>query len=331
MTRLPATLLILSLGFGASGFFGHLCGQTEKRCLHPLPGDRGSLFVDPSGNLCRELPPPRSVSESSLGSLALTRDGNSFGRKAPLPRRQSVGERPSRPGTAFLLSLGLPGLGQRLLGQGRWTAYMAAEVWAWLQYSSRRREGEDLQREYRDLAWMVARRVSSGPRQDGPWEYYEALTKYRSSGAFDSDPLTPGIQPEEEEGTFNGSIWALANDIFLPEDSDTPLDPDSEQYRRALEYYASRAYPASLAWDWGGTPLHQAEFINLIRSSDEKLRRSTAMIGVILANHLLSSIDALVSGRLGMTEDSEPRAQLQLLPAPFASDRLALHVRLPLR
>jgi len=234
-----------------------------------------------------------------------------------------------RPAKAFLLSALLPGAGQWYLDKERWPAYLAAELWAWLQFLDWRREGRDLQREYKDLAWLVARRVSSGRRTEAGWDYYEALTKYPSSGAYDADPLRSGIQPEEDPGTFNGSMWLLAREIYFPEDPEIPVGEGSEPYQAAFDYYLTRAYRPELAWDWRGSALQQHEYTKLIRDSDEALRSSTAMIGVILANHLLSAVDALVAGRLGLTNSEEPLVSLTLSPGPFQAGALDLRVDLP--
>jgi len=244
---------------------------------------------------------------------------------------QSAEERVPTPGRAFLLSAVIPGSGQRVLGQNRWVGYVAGEIWAWIQYLERRREGSALQDRYRDLAWLVARRVSSGPRVDGSFEYYESLTKYQSSGAYDLYPDELGVQPELNSETFNGSIWSLARQIFFLDDPETPVEVGSDQYKKALRYYISRAYTPDLAWNWSNNTLQQAEFANLIRASDENLRRSTTMVGVILANHLLSAVDALVSGRLLQERAQEPLLEVSLLPGPFYQDALVVSVRIPSR
>jgi hypothetical protein len=210
-------------------------------------------------------------------------------------------------------------------------AYLAGEVWAWVQYLERRREGRNLQDRYRDLAWLVARRVSSGPRVDGNFEYYESMTKFQASGAYDIDPDELGVQPEPDPETFNGSMWALAREIFFLDDPDAPVEIGSDQYKKALRYYLSRAYAPELAWNWSDNALQQAEFSHLIQESDENLRRSTTMVGVILANHLLSSVDALVSGRLLQERSQEPLIELSLLPGPFHRDALVLSIRIPHR
>jgi hypothetical protein len=144
-------------------------------------------------------------------------------------------------------SLVLPGSGQLLLGRRRWAIYAAVEALAWLVHLDRRREGEHLRGTYRDLAWTVARSASPEPRRDGNWEYYERLEHWITSGRFDADPGRAGVQPETDAQTFNGSVWALARDLFVPGGEEgTPA------YARALDYYEGRAYPAALEWDWRG-------------------------------------------------------------------------------
>jgi hypothetical protein len=169
-------------------------GTPSNRPLAPTPPSQNgeSYFITYDGSLHRVL----STSEFLSGT------------------GQSVEERVPTPGRGFLLSALIPGAGQRVLGQDRWVAYLAGEVWAWAQYLERRREGRNLQDRYRDLAWLVARRVSSGPRVDGNFEYYESMTNFQASGAYDIDPDELGVQPELDPETFNGSMWALARQIF---------------------------------------------------------------------------------------------------------------------
>lgn len=291
---------------GPASVFGQ---EPPLHCVRPLPGvsAQNSVFVSPQGNLCR-----------SLESLT-----------ADTPEAQVAVGRTPEPGKAFLFSAVLPGAGQWFLDQDRWPVYLAVELWAWLQFFDWRREGTDLQDDYKDLAWYVAQRVSTGPRTDAGWEYYESLTRFNTSGAFDADPLTPGIQPETDSRTYNGSIWALAQGIYIPEDPENPVEEGSDPYERALAYYSSRAYGPELAWKWGVNVLHQEEYASLIRDSDEALRNSTSMIGVIIANHVLSAVDALVSGRLGIAGQTEPTLQFSLLPGLMNTRAFGFRVRLP--
>ncbi len=208
-------------------------------------------------------------------------------------------------GRAFALSAALPGAGQRQLGLDRWVGYAAIEALGWLHYLDRRGDGRGLERRYRDLAWEVARRGSVGQRRDGDFEYYEALARYRESGAYDADPNRAGVQPERAEETYNGSVWALARAIYYP--ADTVTLPDTAPERRlALDYYQAHAVGPEFAWSWGVGGTAQQSYRDLMRDSDEALRSATRTLGLILANHLVSAVDALVSARLRGPRNASP-------------------------
>ncbi len=228
-------------------------------------------------------------------------DGNLCGR-LPAEALQEDAVTPPSPGRAFLFSALLPGMGQRYLDQGRWIAYLGIEFWAWIQFFDERGEGTSLRTDYQDLAWSVARRVSSGVRIEGDFEYYEALTNFPESGAYDADPGLPGLQPESDGATFNGSVWQLARDIFFPPDSAAQVPVDSPAYQNALQYYRERSITPQFAWSWSENELQQAVYEDLIEQSDENLRNSTTLLGVILANHVVSAVDALVSARLRLPD-----------------------------
>ncbi|HEY8484945.1 MAG TPA: hypothetical protein VIL13_10070 [Longimicrobiales bacterium] len=220
------------------------------------------------------------------------------------PRFPPVSTRPDSvvpvraPGKAFLASAAVPGAGQRWLGLGRWVPYTALEAWGWITYLDRRGEARELERRYRDLAWYVARRVSVGPRRENPsFEYYEAMGQYSASGAFDRDPGREGIQPEEDPTTYNGMIWDLARAIYFPAGRDS-LPPDAPEYQAALAYYRQRATPPEFAWAWGENGLEQRVYAELIAESDEAFRSARRALGLILANHVISAVDAFITARM---------------------------------
>jgi len=206
----------------------------------------------------------------------------------------------------MLLSLVLPGAGQHVLGQRRRWAYLALEVVGWVAYLDRHGAGGDLRDRYRDFAWEQGR-IQSLPRIDGNFDYYERLSKWPRSGAFDADPSRPGIQPELDPAAYNGSIWALAVQIFIPPDQSPPeSDP---RYQDALAYYERRAYGPALLWDWDGKGAAQADLGRLIEESDDRFRQATTALGLVIANHLVSAVDAYLSGRGG-----SGRLRLQVVP-----------------
>jgi hypothetical protein len=99
-----------------------------------------------------------------------------------------------------------------------------------------------------------------------------------------------------DERSFNGSVWALALRTFVANPDSLP-DPDSEEYQRALEFYRERAVGPNFQWSWRNAGLEQDLFRQSVRQSDEAFRRVTQQLGLLLANHLLSAIDALASTR----------------------------------
>ncbi|HEX6925459.1 MAG TPA: hypothetical protein VF167_08510 [Longimicrobiaceae bacterium] len=230
----------------------------------------------------------------------------------PAAAMEPVAGAPAAPSAPrmMLLSAVAPGAGQYGLGQKRWIAYAAAEVVGWLWYVDRRGEGRDFEARYRDLAWDVARRVGTGERRDGDFEYYEALAKYERSGAFDADPVREGIQPESDVETYNGSVWALARAMYLPVGSGAPPE-DSPEYERAVAYYRAHAASPEFAWSWVGNGGARQRYRELMRSSDEAFRAATRTLGLILANHAVSAVDALVSARLRGHRDAAPLIQFE--------------------
>jgi len=192
-------------------------------------------------------------------------------------------------------SLVVPGWGQLALGQRRAFAYAAAEAILWVLWADRRGEGNDLRRAYRDLAWQTARHPGGSSRQDGPWAYYETLSKWARSGVFDRDAALVGVQPEEDPATFNGSVWALARDIHFGGRTPSPDDP---AWEAALAWYGERAYGDGFLWDWTGSGDALEEYRELIHGSDHRFRQATAALGAVLANHVLSGTDAFLSARL---------------------------------
>jgi hypothetical protein len=191
------------------------------------------------------------------------------------------------------LSALLPGAGQYRLGKKRAWAYMAVESAAWVVYAERRVAAGRARDRYRDFAWTRAR-LQTGTRNDGDFAYYETLSKWPRSGAFDGDPLTVGLQPETDPAAYNGSIWSRAERIFRPAPGAMPGDP---QLEGALAYYRERAYGDEFLWDWTGAAPDQAAYGGLIKESDARFRRATNALGVLLANHLVSAVDAFLDAR----------------------------------
>lgn len=220
-----------------------------------------------------------------------------------------------------LRSLAVPGWGQWVLGQRRGIAYAALEASLWIAWVERRARAGELRDRYRDLAWTSAR-LAHGPRRDGPWAYYEHLTRWMRSGVFDRDPGTPGVQPEEDPDTFNGRIWSLALSIHGGGGTAAPGDPG---FPAALAWYGERAYGDGYLWDWTGKEPQLAEFRRLIDESDQRFRQATTALGAVLANHVLSATDAFLSSRTPLLPEA------RLAPQGPARDGPALQLLLTWR
>ena len=191
----------------------------------------------------------------------------------------------------------VPGSGQLLRGQGRGAVYLALEGLLLVRFFSFQSDGHRESDRYRDLAFSVARAPFGPSVRDTVFEYFEQMGKYVESGPFDMDP-GPGLVPPTDARTYNGAIWELARSTFFTDPNVEP-DVDSEEYQRALEFYRSRAIGPGFLWSWRNAGLEQDLYRQSIRLSDDGFRRATQQLGLLLANHLISAVDAFVTGRLG--------------------------------
>lgn len=194
-----------------------------------------------------------------------------------------------------LASAIVPGSGQLVMGQRRGVPYLAAEAFLLIQYLSVRDDARDFRREYQRLA-EVARSFFTSEFPVGDFEYYERMEQFVESGAFDLD-ADGGLVPETDTLTFNGFTWRLARSTFW-EDPDVPPPLDSDAYNRAIEFYRERAVQDEFRWSWQNAQLEQDLFRQTILRSNSAFRRTSQYLGVLIANHALSAIDAFVMLRL---------------------------------
>jgi len=217
-------------------------------------------------------------------------------------------------------SLVVPGTGHLMRGEPRGFVYLGAEAALWFVFADERRTGDDQKSAYRDLAWEVAR-ASPEPRRDGSFEYYEQLTRWSRSGAFDLRPDTPGIQPETDLRTFNGDAWRLARSLYW---GGSETAPSAEAERAAIEFYRERAYANEFAWDWSGALTAQSRFARLIADSDDAFGRARLAVGGLVANRFLSGVDAWLSAR------TPGRTEMRVFPitsGPLTSPHLVIRWR----
>ena len=207
---------------------------------------------------------------------------------------------PSAPRPEYWLrpaaSLLVPGMGQLLAHQDRGAVYLAAELIGLLRYTHLTSQVRGEARRYRALAFDVARRQFAPTPRDTVFEYYETMEHVTASGRYNLAP-GPALVPETDLATFNGAVWLLARQTYWA-DPTAPPDPSTPAYLRALDFYQAHAVGPDFLWSWSDASLEQAVFREAIRKSDDAYRSAQNQLGLLLANHVLSAIDALISSRL---------------------------------
>lgn len=274
-----------------------------RRWLMPAPAALALLSTAPRGAAAQAGDPilaPRAV------TLLLREPDTTVIGPTPLRTAPLWGAPDDRrvPWWTPLASAVVPGAGQARLGQDRFVAYAAMEGYLWIRYLTDARAGGAARRRYRDLALRVSRSQFPGPKPVGDFEYYERMEDWVASGAFDLDPGTDGVQPESDTTTYNGALWLLARRTYWAAPN-APPPPGSAPESAAMAFYLRSAVRPEFAWSWRGAPLQHDEYRGRIRASNEAFRRAAHDIGAVLANHLLSTVDAYVSMRLRVSAGEE--------------------------
>jgi hypothetical protein len=235
-------------------------------------------------------------------SLAAARGGISSSGDSS---RSTSSERPRSVLLTTVASAVIPGAGQALLGSRRAIAYGVAEVAGLVVYSVEQRDGTRQRKLYRELSRSVARAqfVPSGPA--GNWDYYERMEKYAASGAFDAVP-GGNVDPEPDQTTYNGSIWLLARQTYW-RDPGSPPSPASAEYQSALSFYSKRAIQPEMRWSWLASPEGFQQYKHAISGSNSAFKRAEQTAGLVIANHILSAVDAFVSVRLTARQSADGR------------------------
>jgi len=193
-------------------------------------------------------------------------------------------------------SLLVPGSGQILADQERAAIYVGTEAYALTRFIQLDLASHRDAARFRDLAYQVARRAFAPARGDTVFEYFETMQRFIESGQFDRDP-GPAFAPEIDTTTYNGSVWLTARRTYW-RDPNAPPDPKSLEYARAVRFYDAHAVGPGYLWSWRNSEQELSVFRETIRKSDNAFRDAQDQLGILLANHLVSFVDALVSSRL---------------------------------
>jgi hypothetical protein len=183
-----------------------------------------------------------------------------------------------------------------MLSVDRALPYLAVEAFAWTAYVKAARDYRRRRDGYRNLASRVARAPFALVRPNGDFEYYERMSHYLEAGRYD---LTAGggLDPETDSTSYNGAVWLLARRTYWS-DPGAPPDTVSGEWQRAISFYRARAYDQLYRWSWTNAPVEYAMFIDLIGESNDANRRALQSLGVVIANHVLSTVDAFITVRL---------------------------------
>ena len=222
---------------------------------------------------------------------------------------------PARPASVLLrplASLFVPGTGQLLAHQDRGALYLAAEVYLLSRFLQLDREAQRETQRFQTLAFQIARRSFAPMQRDTVFEYYEQMERFVESGQYDADPGMPFV-PEADTRTYNGSVWLLARRTFWA-NPDVAPDPTSDPYQNALDFYKQRAVSPGFLWTWRDHSLEHQVFREAIRQSDNAFRRAQNQIGLLLANHVVSAVDALISTRLTAVAGRQTEIRTTLSP-----------------
>jgi hypothetical protein len=195
-----------------------------------------------------------------------------------------------------LASTVLPGAGQALLGQNRFVAYLAVEGYVVADYLSNAALETRERNRSRALANDVARALFPGSRPRGTWAYYESMEHFVESGVFNRFPGGE-FSPEVDPVTYNGWLWLDVRRRFW---NNPGVEPDhgSKQYRDALNEYIARAVRDEMRWSWRNAQLEQDLYRRSILIKNQAAHTATSLLGLLVANRLLSTVDAFVTLRL---------------------------------
>jgi hypothetical protein len=195
-------------------------------------------------------------------------------------------------------SLALPGSGQWLSHQNRAAAYVVAEAYTLVRYFQLMHRGRSAATAFRDLAFQVARGGFAPPSaaRDTAFEYFETMERYMASGQFNQSP-GPALVPESDTTTYNGAVWRLARRTYW-RNPDSPPDLGSPEYTSALQFYQGHAVGDGYRWSWSGAESQLEGYRATIAKSDNAFRNAQDQLGLLLANHVASAVDALISSRL---------------------------------
>ncbi len=218
------------------------------------------------------------------------------------------------PGVRLLLGALVPGLPQFLDGRPRAWAYFVAEGAAVGGLALLNSRGKSYENRYKNLTRaargnFVYPGLRNNPTEDvnliatGYGEYYEDMLKWPSSGDYDNDPDQGGVQPETDPRTYNGHQWDIAKiNNYTGTSGGLPVPLSAAERQAALDAYLAQVYNKELNWYWTGLEAESDEYRRLFDRSEKSYRNRNKFITLLIANHLVSVLDVLITQRLNSSE-----------------------------
>ncbi len=162
----------------------------------------------------------------------------------------------------LLKSALIPGWGQLTLDKNYGYGMLAGEVMIWSAYFYNSNEQDLRDRSAYEYALKFAH-INPG---DYPAQYFKNLSKYDTSGY--------------EAGGYNAYVRQTALDLF-------PSDPIQQQ-----AYIDANAIPDEQAWTWDSYT-YRRNYSTMRKDILELKDQAQLITGLIIANHIISSIDML--------------------------------------
>ena len=209
---------------------------------------------------------------------------------------EAAGSRAALQPYAPLISALVPGGGQLILGDSRFTGYAVVEVLGWWKYRKDTREQAAQERAYKELARLGGRANFSTALPDGDWTYYEAMRDRVESGVYSKNLVGP-VEPETDTSTYNGHLWELA----------LRTNPNAAS---ALAQYERMAIRPEYRWSWLNANLQYDIFKRTTFKRDDAYYAAVQDLIVIGANHVISMVDAFATIRLRVTTDPSGRKEI---------------------
>jgi hypothetical protein len=165
-----------------------------------------------------------------------------------------------------------------------------------------------------NLALQVARApfVSPAAAPAGNWDYYETLEHYVESGKYSL--VNGAVVPDTTPQTYNAYIWNLAR-LNHWANPNQPPPQGSAEYAAAINEYTRRAAKPGFQWSWRDHQLEQDLYREDINHRNDAARRATFDLAIVMANHVLSMVDAFATWRLQSLQGSAQGARLSI-PMP---------------